>query len=53
MNELNMKNMGDYHGHYFRKDVLLFADVFEKFINMCLKFYKQHTYHYFSSPELS
>ena len=53
MNELNMKNMGDYHGHCFRKDVLLLADVFEKFINMCLKFYKQHTCHYFSSPELS
>ena len=24
-----MKNMGDYHDHYFKKDVLLLADVFE------------------------
>ena len=41
-----MKSMGDYHDHYFKKDVLLSADVFEKFIAACLKFY-------FSSPGLS
>ena len=52
-NEFNMKNMGDYHGHYSKKDVLLLADVFEKFTNMCLKFYKLDTLHYFSSPGLS
>ena len=34
-----MKDMGDYHGHYLEKDGLLLADVFEKFINTCLKFY--------------
>ena len=31
--------MGDYHDHYLKKDVLLLADVFEKFIDKCLKFY--------------
>ena len=45
--------MGDYHGHYLKKDVLLLADVFEKFIDACLKFYGVDTCHYFSSPELS
>ena len=30
--KLNMKNMGDYHNHYLKKDVLLLEDVFEKFI---------------------
>ena len=37
-NEFNMKNMGDYHDHYLKKDVLLLADVFEKFIDTYLKF---------------
>ena len=44
--------MGDYHDHYLKKDVLLLGDVFEKFIDTCLKFYGLDTCHYFSSPEL-
>ena len=36
-NEFNMKNMSDYHDHYLKKDVLLLADVFEKFIGTCLQ----------------
>ena len=52
-NERNMKNMGDYHDIYLKKDVLLLADVFEKFIDTCLKFYKLDPCHYFSSPGLS
>ena len=52
-NEFSMKNMGDYPDHYLKKDVLLLADVFEKFIGACLKFYKLDSCHYFSSPRLS
>ena len=48
-----MKNKGDYHDHYFKKDVLLLADVFEKFIDTWLKFYGLDPCHYFSSPGLS
>ena len=48
-----MKNMGDYHDHYLKKDVLLSVDVFEKFIATCLKFYGLDPCHYFSSPGLS
>ena len=48
-----MKNMGDYHNHYLKKDVLLLADVFEKFIDTCLKYYGLHHCHYFSSPGLT
>ena len=52
-NALNMKNMVDYHDHYLKKDVLLLVNVFEKFIDTCLTFYKLHLCHYFSSPGLS
>ena len=52
-NKFKMKNMGDYHDHYFRKDVLLLADVFEKVMKTCLKHYKFDPRHYFSSPGLS
>ena len=37
----------------WKKDVLLLADVFEKFIDTCLKFYGLDPCHYFSSPGLS
>ena len=47
-NEFNMKNMGDYHDHYLKKDVLLLADVFEKFIDTCLRYYGRDP-HYFGS----
>ena len=48
-----MKNMGDYHHHYLKKNVLLLADVFQKFLDTCLKCYKLGTCRYFSSPGLS
>ena len=47
-----MKNMGIYHEHYAKKDVLLLDDVFEKFIDTCLKFYKLDPCHFFSSAGL-
>ena len=45
--------MTDCHDHYLKKDVLLLADVFEKFTSESLKFYKLDLSHYFSSPGLS
>ena len=48
--------MGDYLDHYLKNDVLLLADVFKKFIDTCLKFYKFYKPDpclYFSSPGLS
>ena len=51
--KFEMKNMGDYHDHYLIKDVLLLTDVFEKFIDTCLKYYGLDPCHYFSSPGLS
>ena len=51
--KFQMKNMGDYHDHYLKKDLLLLSDVFEKFIDTCLEYYGLDPCHYFSSPELS
>ena len=45
--------MGDYHDYYLKKDVLLLADVFEKFIDTYSKLYKVDPCQYFSSPGLS
>ena len=36
--KFKMKNMGDYHDHYLKKDVLLLTGVFEKFFDPCLKY---------------
>ena len=47
------KNMGDYHDHYLKKDVLLSADVFGKFISTSLKYYGLDPCHFFSYPGLS
>ena len=52
-NEFNTKNMGEYHDHYLKKDILLLADVFENFIDTCLKFYGLDPCRYFRSPGLS
>ena len=52
-NVFNIKNMGDYHDHYLKKDVLLLANVFEKFISTFIKYYELDPCHYFSSPGLS
>ena len=51
-NTLKRKTMGGYHDLYLKLDVLLLADVFEKFIGMCLKYYGLDPCSYFSSPGL-
>ena len=51
--KFHIKDMDDYHNHYLKKDVLFLADVFQNFINTCLKFYGLDPCHYFSSPGLS
>ena len=44
---------GDYHDLYLKTDVLLLTDIFKKFINTCLQYYKLDPCHYFSSSGLS
>ena len=52
-NTFKMNTMGDYHDLYLKTDVLLLADVFEKFMKTCLDYYGLDPCHYFSSPGLS
>ena len=47
------KNLADYTELYCKSDVLLLADVFETFINVCLKKYKLDPSHYITTPSLS
>ena len=51
--EFNFDTFRDNHNHYLKKDVLLLADVFEKFISTSLKYYNLDPCHYFSATGLS
>ena len=52
-NTFNFNTFEDFHDHYLKKDVLLLADIFEKFISTNLKYYGLDPCHYFSVPGLS
>ena len=52
-NVFGMKTFGEYHDLYLKCDVLLLCDIFEKFIDSCLKYYGLDPCHYFSSPGLA
>ena len=47
------KNLSEYHNLYLKTDVLLLVDVFEKFVETCLNYYRLDPCNYFSSPGLS
>ena len=48
-----IKNLEDYHNLYNQLDVLLLADVFEYFRNICIKNYKLDPAHYYTAPGLA
>ena len=49
----NMKTLKDYLKLYNETDVLLLADVFENFRDLCLKIYGLDPTHYYTSPGLA
>ena len=48
-----MKTMREYHDLYMKSDVILLADVFESFRDVCMEYYKLDPCWYFTSPGLS
>ena len=48
-----MKTFKDYHELYNETDVLLLADVFENFWNLCLKIYGLDPVYYYTAPGLA
>ena len=52
-NVFKIKKLGENHDLYLKTDVLLLSDVFEKFIKLCLDYYRLDPSHYFNSPGLS
>ena len=38
--DFEIKNLGEYHDFYVQSHILLLADAFENFVNMCLKIYE-------------
>ncbi|GFU14649.1 c2H2-type domain-containing protein [Nephila pilipes] len=49
----NLKNVGEYHDLYVTSDVILLADVFQNFRQLCLNFYKLDPCHCYTAPGLA
>ena len=52
-NRLNMKTIRDYHDHYLKNDVLVLADVFENFRDVCSQNYELDPVWYYTAPGLA
>ena len=51
--EFRIHNLGDYHDLYLRTDVVLLANVYEAFREMCLEYYKLDPVHFYTSQRLA
>ena len=48
-----IKNLGEYHDVYVQSEILLLADVFDNFRNMCIKIYELDSAKFISAPGLA
>ena len=51
--DFEIENLGKYHNLYVQADILLSADVFENFRNICLRIYELHPAKFLSAPGLA
>ena len=51
--EFTNKNLGEYHDHYLKTNVLLLCNVLEAFSNTCLQHYQLDPAHFYTSPGLA
>ena len=51
--EFGIRDLGDYHDLYLRTDVVLLANVFEAFRDICLRHYKLDPANFYTSPGLA
>ena len=51
--EFGINNMGEYHDLYLKTDVILLANVFEAFRNVCLNNYGLDLAHFYTAPRLA
>ena len=49
----NIKNLGEYHDMYLKKDVLLVSDIFQNFRRLCMQYYNLDCIHLVTSPGLT
>ena len=51
--EFRIHNLGDYHNLYLRTDMVLFANMYKAFREMCLEHYKLDPVHFYMAQELA
>ncbi|XP_050439984.1 uncharacterized protein LOC126845367 [Adelges cooleyi] len=49
-NTFRIKTLGEYSDHYLLTDILILADVFESFRNLCMNTFHLDASHYFTAP---